>query len=114
MIIYGIPNCDSVKKAIAWLKKEKIDFTFHNFRESGITTARLNTWCKQVSWEQLLNKKSTTWRSLTPEEQAAVINQKAAVQVMLTHHSIIKRPVIEYAGKIITGYNEALYEQEFK
>lgn len=114
MIVYGIPNCDSVKKATLWLKKAKIDFTFHNFRESGITTAKLNAWSKQVGWEQVLNKKSTTWRSLTPEQQAAVTSQKAAVEVMLSHHSIIKRPVIEYNNKIVTGYNEILYEQEFK
>ncbi|HTN07040.1 Spx/MgsR family RNA polymerase-binding regulatory protein [Agriterribacter sp.] len=114
MIVYGIPNCDSVKKAILWLKKEKIDFTFHNFRESGITAAKLNAWSKQVGWEQVLNKKSTTWRNLTPGQQAAITNQKAAVQVMLTHHSIIKRPVIEYSGKIMVGYNEARYVQELK
>lgn len=114
MIVYGIPNCDSVKKATVWLKKEKLTFTFHNFRESGITAAKLNAWCKQVGWELLLNKKSATWRGLTPEQQAAVTTQKAAVQVMQTHHSIIKRPVIEHNGTIIVGYNEARYEQEFK
>lgn len=114
MIVYGIPNCDSVKKATVWLKNKKLAFTFHNFRESGITAAKLNAWCKQVGWELLLNKKSTTWHGLTPEQQAAVTTQKAAVQVMQTHHSIIKRPVIEYNGKIIVGYNEARYEQEFK
>ncbi len=114
MIVYGIPNCDSVKKATLWLKKEKIDFTFHNFREAGITAARLNTWSKLAGWEKLLNKKSTTWRNLTPEQQAAVTSQKTAVQVMLTHHSIIKRPVIEHKEKIVVGYNESLYEQQLK
>ena len=114
MIVYGIPNCDSVKKATVWLKKEKIGFTFHNFRESGITATRLNAWSRQVGWEQLLNKKSATWRSLTPVQQAAVTSQKAAVQLMAAHPTLIKRPVIEYNNKIITGYNEALYEQEFK
>ena len=114
MIIYGIPNCDSVKKATTWLKKEKIDFTFHNFRESGITAKKLNVWSRQVGWEKLLNKKSTTWRSLSPEQQAAVTSQSAAVQVMLTHHSIIKRPVIEHNGKLIVGYNETQYAEELK
>lgn len=112
--VYGIPNCDTVKKAMLWLKKEKIDFVFHNFRESGITAAKLQTWCKQAGWEQILNKKSTTWRNLSPEQQADVTTQKAAVQVMLNHHSIIKRPVIEYHEKILVGFNEAKYEQEFK
>lgn len=114
MIVYGIPNCDTTQKAIAWLKKRKINFVFHNYREAGITAARLNEWSKQAGWEKIFNKKSTTWRGLTPEQQAAVTSQKAAVQVMLNHHSIIKRPVIEYNNKIITGYSEALYEQEFQ
>ena len=114
MIVYGIPNCDTTQKAMAWLKKRKINFVFHNYRETGITAAKLNEWSKLAGWEKIFNKKSTTWRSLTPEQQAAVISQKAAVQVMLSHHSIIKRPVIEYNNKIVTGYNEILYEQEFK
>lgn len=114
MVIYGIPNCDSVKKAITWLKKEKLDFTFHNFRESGITATKLNAWSKQVGWEKLLNKKSTTWRNLSPGQQAAVTSQSSAVQVMLTHHSIIKRPVIEHKEKLIVGYNETQYAEELK
>lgn len=114
MIVYGIPNCDTTQKAIAWLKKRKINFAFHNYREAGITAVKLNEWSKLAGWEKILNKKSTTWRSLAPEQQAAVTSQKAAVQVMLSHHSIIKRPVIEYNNKIVTGYNDALYQQEFK
>ena len=112
MIVYGIPNCDTTQKAIAWLQKRKMNFEFHNYREAGITAAKLNEWSKLVGWEKIFNKKSTTWRSLTPEEQATVTSQKAAVQVMLIHHSIIKRPVIEYNNKLVIGYNEVLYEQE--
>lgn len=112
MTVYGIPNCDSTQKAIAWLQKRKMNFEFHNYREAGITAAKLNEWSKLVGWEKIFNKKSTTWRSLTPEEQATVTSQKAAVQVMLIHHSIIKRPVIEYNNKLVIGYNEVLYEQE--
>ena len=114
MIVYGIPNCDTTQKAIAWLKKQEINFVFHNYREAGITAAKLNEWSRMAGWEKILNKKSTTWRSLTPGQQATVTSQKAAVEIMLTHHSIIKRPVIEYNNKIIAGYNEALYVQEFR
>lgn len=114
MIVYGIPNCDATQKAIAWLKKRKINFVFHNYREAGITAVKLNEWSRLAGWEKIFNKKSTTWRNLTPEQQAAVTSQKAAVQVMLTHHSIIKRPLIECNNKIITGYNETLYEKEFR
>ncbi|HRP56026.1 Spx/MgsR family RNA polymerase-binding regulatory protein [Agriterribacter sp.] len=112
--VYGIPNCDTTQKAITWLKKRKINFVFHNYREAGITAGKLNEWSRLAGWGKIFNKKSATWRSLTPRQQAMVTSQKAGVQVMLTHHSIIKRPVIEYNNKIIAGYNEALYEHEFR
>lgn len=114
MTVYGIPNCNSVKKAIDWLNKAAIPFNFHNYKKQGITAAKLNSWSKQVGWEKLLNKKGTTWRQLSAEQQAAVTNQKTAVQTMQENPSIIKRPVIEYEGKLVVGYDEALYEQELK
>ncbi len=114
MTIYGIPNCNSVKKAIDWLNKAAIPYDFHNYKKQEITVAKLNSWCKQVGWEKLLNKKGTTWRKLTPEQQDAVINEKSAVRTMWENPSIIKRPVIEYEGKLMVGYDEALYEQELK
>lgn len=109
--IYGIPNCDITKKALAWLKNSKVDLVFHDYKKERISKSKLEAWCKQVGWEILLNKKSTTWRSLTVTEQASVINQAAAIKVMMENNSIIKRPVIEFKNGILVGFNEANFSK---
>lgn len=109
IIVYGIPNCDITKKAIAWLKKNNIEFYFHDYKKSGITTSRLNSWAKEKSWEMILNKRGTTWKKIPPEIQRTITGQKAAVQLMLEHNSLIKRPVIAINDRILIGYDEAGY-----
>ena len=104
--IYGIPNCDTVKKASGWFKQQAISYSFYDYKQAGISKEKLISWCRLVGWEVLLNKKSTTWRNLSPAEQLAVTNQQAAVTLMQQHTSIIKRPVIEYNGKLLVGFNE--------
>lgn len=112
--LYGIPNCDSVKKAKDWLQEHDIAIDFHDYKTSGISKAKLNEWCKKADWTILLNKKSTTWRGLDLETQAAVTNQKAAVSLMQEHTSLIKRPVIELSnGELLIGFDAAIYEQQF-
>jgi arsenate reductase (glutaredoxin) len=113
IIIYGIPNCDTTKKAMAWLNKNNISFIFHDYKKQGIENEKLETWCSKVSWEILLNKKSTTWREFSKTEQEKIINQAAAIKVMMNNTSIIKRPVIEYNSKIMVGFNEEGYKQLF-
>ena len=108
--IYGIPNCDTTKKAISWLNKNNIDFTFHDYKLQGITKEKLNEWCDIKGWDTIFNKRSTTWRELPGAEQLKVIGQKEAIPVMLANNSIIKRPVIEHNGEIIVGFNEAAYK----
>jgi Spx/MgsR family transcriptional regulator len=110
-IIYGIPNCDSVKKTIDWFKKNKLDFSFHDYKKAGITQSKLTGWCREVGYEILVNRKGSTWRKLLPAEQAAITSQAKAIQLMVVHTSIIKRPVIEYQGKLIIGFDEALFEK---
>ncbi len=110
VIVYGIPTCDTTKKAIGWLKQKKMQFHFHNYRESGITQKKLREWCNTAGWEKVLNKKSTTWRCLTPEQQQSVNSQESAVQLMQEHHTLIKRPILERAGRVIIGWNEKEYE----
>lgn len=113
-IIYGINNCDTIKKTTTWLEKHRIPFTFHNYKTEGITQARLNTWCSQVGWETVLNKKSTTWRGLDTTIKEQKLNQKEAVKLMATHTSLIKRPVIEKEGQVVTvGFEEARYRELF-
>lgn len=107
---YGIPNCNTVKKAVTWLKDQELPYTFHDFKKQGVTTDQLNGWCAIFGWERVLNKKGTTWRKLSAEEQAAVKDQSSAVAVMLANPSSIKRPIIEQDGKaILIGFQEEEY-----
>jgi arsenate reductase (glutaredoxin) len=114
IILYGIPNCDTTKKAMAWLQKNNIAFSFHDYKLQGISKEKLDYWCNKQGWETIFNKRSTTWRELPEAEQLKVTNQAAATKVMLVSNSIIKRPVIEYNGKIMLGFNEAIYKNAFK
>lgn len=113
--VYGIPNCDTVKKTLDWLKKHKIEYSFHNYKTDGITAAKLHEWSKQVGWETILNKKSTTWKQIGPEAQAKITNEKNAVAALKENTSMVKRPVIEKGDKVVAvGFNEAAYETTFK
>ena len=113
--VYGIPNCNTVKKALDWLDKHKETFLFHNYKKEGITPVKLKSWSKQVGWEILLNKKGTTWRALDAATQATITNEKAAIDLMAASTSIIKRPVIEKDNTIVTavGFDEKEYEKLF-
>jgi len=97
-----------------WLKKKKIVVQFHDYKTAGISKEKLAAWSKQVGWETLLNKRSTTWRELPADEQDSVKTQADAIKVMTTHTSIIKRPVIETGKGLLVGFNEAVYEDAFK
>ena len=114
IIVYGIPNCDTTKKAIALLKKHKADFSFHDYKQEGITGQKLQEWCKKAGWEIVLNKRSTTWRELDEAAQKKIINQPAAIELMLKNNSIIKRPVIEINGNLLIGFNETEIIKQLK
>jgi len=101
MIVYGIKNCNTVRSAIDWLKKNKINFEFHDYKKSEITETKLKEWIKQVGWERLVNKRGTTWRQLEGAVQAKVMNDASAIKLMMEKTSLIKRPIIEKDGKII-------------
>ena len=114
-IVYAIPNCNTVKKALDWLKSNKISYTFHDYKKQGISTTQIAHWVKQVGWESLINKKGTTWKLLGPEVQATITHQKAAIALMAEKTSIIRRPLIEKEGKIIVlGFDETEYVKAFK
>ena len=110
IIIYGIPNCDTTKKAMAWLQKNNIAFSFHDYKLQGISKEKLAAWCSKKGWETIFNKRSTTWRELVEAEQNKVIDQEAAIKVMLQNNSIIKRPIVEYSNAIIVGFKETDYK----
>jgi Spx/MgsR family transcriptional regulator len=100
--LYGIRNCDTVKKARQWLDDHSQAYTFHDFKTQGVPEARLAHWLRQAGWEALLNRKGTTWRRLGPSLQAGAIDTDGARQLMLEHASVIKRPVVEW-GDAETG-----------
>jgi len=109
IIVYGIKNCDTVKKARRWLEANGVAFQFHDFRDDGIDEKTIQFWLKSVSWETLLNKRSTTWRQVD-QAQRDTINKKSAVELMLAFPSIIKRPVLVKDDTILVGFDEVHYK----
>ena len=103
--VYGIPNCDSVKKARVWFTDHGIDYVFHDFKKQGVPPEAVDLWLNQVSWEVLVNRKGTTWRKLEPALQASVVDAASARALMLAHASVIKRPVVVKGQRVIVGVN---------
>ena len=113
MKLYGIPNCDTVKKARTWLTDNNITVEFHDFKKHGLSAELAQQWLKQSSWEQLINRKGTTWRSLT-DAQKVITHNVAAQHLMLEKTSVIKRPLLERDGKLLhIGFDEAAYQKIF-
>ena len=113
MKLYGIPNCNTVKKARTWLTENGIEIPFHDFKKQGVSEELLKAWLKQVGWEKLVNRQGTTWRQLPDEAKAAVCDDAGAIRLMLEKSSVIKRPVLETDGKIILGFDQATYQSLF-
>jgi arsenate reductase (glutaredoxin) len=106
--VYGIPNCDTVKRARAWLQEHGVDFTFHDFKKQGLPPAALDQWLTSAGWERLLNRKGTTWRQLDEATRAAVADTASARALMLAQASVIKRPVVQWAsGDVTVGFDAA-------
>ena len=100
--LYGIPNCDTVKKARDWLTAQGQDYTFHDFKKQGVPEALLPKWLKTIGKETLINRKGPTWRKLDAAVQASVVDDASAAQVMLANSSVIKRPVVVWADGVVT------------
>ncbi len=106
--VYGIPNCDTVKRARGWLEDHDIPYHFHDFKKAGVPDAPLAAWLKAVGWEALLNRKGTTWRRLDDAARGAVVDAASAQALMRTQPSVIKRPVVEWAdGAVTVGFDAA-------
>jgi arsenate reductase (glutaredoxin) len=108
--IYGIKNCDTMKKARAWLDNHDVAYAFHDYKSEGIDRDRLERWAGAVGWETLLNRAGTTFRKL-PEKDKASVTEKRAIALMLDQPSMIKRPVLEVKSKVIVGFKPETYEQ---
>lgn len=111
MKLYGIPNCNSVKKARTWLADHGIAADFHDFKKQGITETILRNWLEQIPRDKLINRQGTTWRQLPGELKAMIDNNDSAVALMLEKPSVIKRPLLEQDGKVLhVGFDEAVYQ----
>lgn len=110
-ILYGIPNCDTVKKARTWLDQNGAPYQFHDFRKAGLDEATVQSWLTQVGWETLVNRKGTTWRGLPDERKAAITDAASATALMLEYPSVIKRPVLVTASQTTVGFSPDLYQQ---
>ena len=109
VMVYGIPNCDSVKKVRLWLDAHGVAYAFHDYKKQGVPEAELRRWVAAKGWELLLNRKGTTWRALDESVKASVVNVGTAIAVMIGNASTIKRPVVTRGDAIIVGVDfEAL------
>jgi len=107
--IYGLKNCDSMKKAFAWLQEHGVDYEFHDYRKSGVPRQSLVAWCRTLGWRTLVNTRGTTWRKLTPQQQQ-ISSQSEAVALMLEYPSLIRRPLVETQnGQLLVGFDAAIF-----
>jgi arsenate reductase (glutaredoxin) len=110
--IYGIKNCDTMKKARAWLDKHGVEYAFHDYKSAGVDRVQLEQWCKKVGWEVLLNRAGTTFRKL-PDKDKNGLDEKKAIALMLAQPSMIKRPVLDFGrGKLLVGFAPESYSAE--
>ena len=107
--VYGIPNCDTVKKARAWLDAQGIEYAFHDYKKEGADRAKLERWVAEKGWETVLNRRGTTFRQL-PDADKADIDAAKAVRLMAAHPSTIKRPVVEHPGGLLVGFDAAEWQ----
>lgn len=109
--IYGIPNCDTMKKARTWLESHGVAYAFHDYRASGLAPQTLDGWVKELGWQVLLNKASTSFRAL-PEDARQDIDEKKAKALMLANPTMIKRPVLDLGDRLLVGFRPDTYERE--
>jgi len=110
--LFGIKNCDTIKKARNWLSEHEIEFQFHDYRTNGLEQAQLEQWCQELGWEQILNRRGTTWRKL-PEEIKQSIDEPSAIKLMLEQPAMIKRPLLDTGTQRLLGFKAAEYQQLF-
>jgi arsenate reductase (glutaredoxin) len=111
IVLYGIPNCDTVKKARAWLAEHGVDYQFHDFKKQGVPEPELDMWLQAAGWEKLVNRRGPTWRKLDAETQAGVVDATSAKRVILLNSSVVKRPVVRWAdGQITVGFDAAVWQ----
>jgi arsenate reductase len=113
IVLYGIPNCDTVRKARAWLADKNIDYRFHDFKKAGVSRELVTGWLARLPWESLVNTRGTTWRALAQDQRDAVVDADSAIALMLASPSVIRRPVLATADACHVGYSPQQYAQLF-
>lgn len=111
--LYGIPNCDTVKKARLWLSAQELEFTFHDVKKQPLARATVAAWLQCVPWDVLVNRKGSTWRGLPDARRATIIDANSALELMLELPSVIKRPVLHQGQQFHVGFSDAQYRQIF-
>jgi Spx/MgsR family transcriptional regulator len=110
--LYGISNCDTVKKARKWLEQQGVDYTFHDFRKDGLERQQVIDWVNALGWETLVNKRSTTWKGLDDATKNS-LNDTSVIDIILDQPTLIKRPLLNNSGDLSVGFKAADYEQRF-
>ena len=110
--LYGIPNCDTVKKARTWLDQNNVEHQFHDFRKDGVNAAQVQQWIADLGVDTLINKRSTSWKALT-DEQKSGLNDTTALELILESPTLIKRPLLDKDGELQVGFKAATYETTF-
>lgn len=114
LTLYGIPNCNTVKKARTWLEENSVEYSFHNYKKLGIEEIKIENWMIQQPWEKLVNRAGMTYRKLSDEEKAAINDNASATKLMMEKTSVIKRPIVEKDGNIVAlGFKEEEYQKLF-
>lgn len=110
--IHGLKTCDTTRAARKWLDEHAVKYSFHDVREDGLSKLQLEGWVRQLGWDKVLNKASTTWREL-PEKEKVAVDERKAVALLLAHPTLVKRPVLDIGGKLTLGFRPAVYQQLF-
>ena len=108
--VYGIRNCDTMKKAFAWLDAHGVEYSFHDYKREGVPAARLAAWAKSVGWQRLANTRGPTWRKI-PDKAKSNLGEAQTLLLLQAHPSAIRRPVVEYGRKILVGFDAAGYSR---
>jgi arsenate reductase len=114
MKVYGITNCNTVKKTLDWLKAHHVDYEFQDFKKLGVSAEKLNEWNEKAGFEKFMNKQGLTWKQLDPQVKESIKTPNDALQLLQQKTSMIKRPVIEDGDFLFFGFDEAVYQQHFK
>jgi arsenate reductase (glutaredoxin) len=110
--VYGIRNCDTMKKAFAWLEQRKVDYEFHDYKKEGIAAPKLKEWAARAGWEKLANTRGPTWRKI-PDEQKANLTEARALALLEQYPSAIRRPIVEHRAKLLVGFDPAEFDAAF-